>query len=156
MGLAGITTGILMHSNAIGEPIFRLLAGIAYLSSLILVVSGIYAVNVIPPRRRGPSRPPAPAQPRTRPKQPPREPLEESEAGSEPPSQTRLGDLLVQEWGLLTPQQLSRAAAEQQASGESLLHVLASLGLLTDEDLERVLEVKSAAMDPWHDAPRRD
>ena len=48
MALAGITTAIMLDSRAIEEAIFWWLAATAYVSSLILVVSGIFAVNVVP------------------------------------------------------------------------------------------------------------
>jgi len=156
MALSGITTGIMMHSGVGGEPMFWWLAGVAYISSLILVVSGIYAVNVIPQQHKRP-RHPLPSPPPRRPVKPLSEgPIDQARPTEEPQRMTRLGDLLVEEWGLMTPKQLSRAMIEQQNSGDSLVHVLVRMGLITDEGLEKILEMKSAALDPWHDAPRHD
>ena len=75
---------------------------------------------------------------------------------SGPERRTRIGDLLVEKWQLLSPEQLARAKGEQEESGRSLIYVLAKTGLLTDDGLEKILDVQSAASDPWHDAPRRD
>ncbi len=168
MALAGITTAIMLESSAGGEPIFWWLAGVAYSSSLILVISGIYAVNVIPPRRQlagtyartGPAtRPPrvvaqspGPAAASSPPEAAPSPP----EAAPSPPEEPRgrLGDLLVDHWQVLTTEQLAQARDEQEKTGHSLVYVLAQKGLLTDEALEDILSLQSAAQDPWHDSPR--
>ena len=155
MALSGITTAVMLHSKAGGEPIFWWMAVAAYASSLVLVVSGIYAVNVIPEQRRRVRRPLPPAPPPQRVKPLPKEPAEEPQVASGPERRTRIGGLLVEKWQLLSAEQLARALDEQEASGRALIYVLARMGLLTDEGLEKILDVQSAAVDPWHDAPRR-
>ena len=162
MGLSGITTAVMLHSATGGEPVFWGLAVAAYASSLVLVVSGIYAVNVIPQQRKRVRRPlpPEPQPGRAKPlpgraKPLRKEPGEETPADSGPERRTRIGDLLVEKWQVLSAEQFARAEDEQEASGRSLVYVLARMGLLTDEWLEKILEVQSAEVDPWHDAPRR-
>ena len=155
MVLSGITTAVMLHSKAGGEPIFWWMAVAAYASSLVLVVSGIYAVNVIPEQRRRVRRPLPPAPPPQRVKPLPKEPAEEPQVASGPERRTRIGGLLVEKWQLLSAEQLARALDEQEASGRALIYVLARMGLLTDEGLEKILDVQSAAVDPWHAAPRR-
>ena len=155
MALSGITTAVMLHSKAGGEPIFWWMAVAAYASSLVLVVSGIYAVNVIPEQRKRVRRPLPPAPPPQRVKPLPKEPAEEPQVDSGPERRTRIGDLLVEKWQLLSAEQLARALGEQEASGRALIYVLARKGLLTDEGLEKILDVQSAEADPWHDAPRR-
>ena len=156
MALSGITTAIMMHSKAGGDAMFWWLAVSAYASSLVLVVSGIYAVNVIPEQRKRVRRPLPPEPPRRRVKPLPKAPVDEGPEASEPARRTRIGDLLVDKWQLLSAEQFARALSEQEDSGHSLIYVLARMRLLTDEGLEKILEVQSAAADPWHDAPRRD
>jgi len=155
MALSGITTAVMLHSKAGGEPIFWWMAVAAYASSLVLVVSGIYAVNVIPEQRKRVRRPLPPAPPPQRVKPLPKEPAAEPPVDSGPERRTRIGDLLVEKWQLLSAEQLARALDEQEASGRGLIYVLARMGLLTDEGLEKILGVQSAEADPWHDAPRR-
>lgn len=154
MALSGITTAIMMHSKAGGDPMFWWLAGAAYTSSLVLVVSGIYAVNRIPEQRKRLQRPLTPPPPR-RVKPLPKAPADERPEASEPARRTRIGDLLVEKWQLLSAEELARALSEQEDSGRSLIYVLARTGLLTDDGLEKILDVQSAAADPWHDSPRR-
>lgn len=155
MVLSGITTAIMMRSKAGGDPMFWWLAGAAYVSSLVLVVSGIYAVNVIPERRKRLRHPLPPPPPPRRVKPLPEAPVGERPEASQPERRTRIGDLLVEKWQVLSAEQLARALSEQEDSGRSLIYVLARMGLVTDEGLEKILEVQSAAADPWHDAPRR-
>ena len=156
MALSGITTAVMLHSKAGGEPVFWWMAVAAYASSLVLVVSGIYATNVVPEQRKRVPRPRPPAPPRRRVGPPPKEPAEEPPVDSGPERRTRIGDLLVEKWQLLSAEQLALALDEQEESGRSLIYVLAKTGLLTDDGLEKILDVQSAAADPWHDAPRRD
>jgi hypothetical protein len=158
MALAGLTTVILMHSKAAGEPLFWWLAVLAYLSSVILVVSGIYAINVVPPATSHA----LPAEPPARPPGPLRR-AGETPALSGPAAPTsshatvtRLGDLLVNHWRVITPQQLKLAQVQQENTGRQLSYVLTRMGLLTDETLEQILGLQAAAQDPWHDAPRHD
>ena len=155
MALSGITTAVMLHSDTGGETVFWGLAVAAYASSLVLVVSGIYAVNVIPEQRKRVRRPLPPEPPPRRAKPLPKEPGEETPVDSGPQRRTRIGDLLVEKWQLLSAEQFARAEDEQEASGRSLVYVLARMGLLTDEWLEKILDVQSAEGDPWHDAPRR-
>ena len=155
MALSGMTTAIMLHSKAGGEPIFWWMAVAAYTSSLVLVVSGIYAINVIPEQRERVRRPVPTAPPRQRVEPLPKETVGELPVDSGPQRRTRIGDLLVEKWQLLSAEQLARAESEQEESGRSLIYVLARRGLLTDEGLERILDVQSAAADPWHDTPRR-
>jgi hypothetical protein len=157
MALAGVTTAILLHSRAAAEPTFWWLGMVAYMASVVLVVSGIYAVNVIPPHEsillqpERELRPPAPGRPLVE------EPRPAPPAAKAPEHrQSLLTDLLVDQWRLITKEQLRQALVRQANSGRSLVHELARMGLLTDEDLERVLTVQAAAQDPWHDAPRHD
>lgn len=154
MTLSGITTAVMLHSRAGGELLFWGLAVAAYAASLVLVVSGIYAVNVIPePRKR--VRRPLPPAPRPRRAQPsPAEPAADRTVDSGQAARTRIGDVLVGKWQLLSDEQLARALEEQKSSGRSLVYVLARTGLLTDEGLQNILDVQSAAADPWHDASR--
>lgn len=154
MALSGITTAVMLHSRAGGEPIFWGMAAAAYASSLVLVVSGIYAVNVIPAQRKRVRRPRPTLPPPRRAAPLPKEPGEAPPMDSGPDRRTRIGDLLVEKWQLLSAEQLARAVDEQEASGHSLTHVLVRMGLLTDEVMEKILDVQSAAADPWHDAPR--
>lgn len=155
MALAGITTAVMLHSRVGHEMMFWGLAVSAYASSLVLVVSGIYAVNVLPPRRKG-------AQPLpglgSRPEQIKlvgREQADTPPVDNEEERRTRIGKLLVETWELMSAEQLARAEREQDVSGRSLSYVLAAMGLLTDERLEQILSLQAAAADPWHDAPRR-
>ncbi len=158
MALAGVTTLVMLHSRASAEPVFWWLAGVAYLSSVILVVSGIFAINVAetPPARdhrtpsRGPTAQPVEAERPTRSPSPPQTRLVRA---SPQERQGRLGDLLVEHWHLLTGEQLSQARLEQKRSGQSLLLVLARLGILGDEDLENILSLQLRARDAWHDTP---
>lgn len=161
MALAGVTTAIMLESRAGSELIFWWLAAVAYLSSLILVISGIYAVNVIPPRRELAGKHvrtrPAPRPPRVVAQSPEPAPAPSAAgAAPSPPEEPRgrLGDLLVDHWQVLTTEQLSQARDEQEKTGRSLVHVLAEKGLLTDAVLEDILSLHSAAQDPWHDSPR--
>lgn len=155
MALSGMTTAIMLHSKAGGEPIFWWMAIAAYTSSLVLVVSGIYAINVIPEQRERVRRPAPTAPPRRRVEPLPKETVGELPVDLGPQRRTRIGDLLVETWQLLSAEQLVRAESEQEESGRSLIYVLARRGLLTDERLESILDVQSAAADPWHDTPRR-
>ena len=155
MALSGMTTAIMLHSKAGGEPIFWWMAVAAYASSLVLVVSGIYAINVSPEQRERVRRPAPTAPPRRRVEPLPKETVGELPVDSGPQRRTRIGDLLVEKWQLLSAEQLARAESEQEESGRSLIYVLARRGLLTDEGLESILDVQSAAADPWHDTPRR-
>jgi len=155
MALSGITTAVMLHSRAGGELLFWGLAVAAYAASLVLVVSGIYAVNVIP-EGRGRVRRPLAQEPRPRGVRPlPAEPVGDRPVDSRQPARTRMGHLLVEKWQLLSDEQLARALEEQKSSGRSLVYVLARTGLLTDEALRSILDVQSAAADPWHDASRR-
>ena len=155
MALSGMTTAIMLHSKAGGEPIFWWMAIAAYTSSLVLVVSGIYAINVIPEQRERVRRPAPTAPPRRRVEPLPKETVGELPVDLGPQRRTRIGDLLVEKWQVLSAEQLARAESEQEESGRSLIYVLARRGLLTDERLESILDVQSAAADPWHDTPRR-
>jgi len=154
VALTAVTTAILMHTGAAGEPLYIWLAALAYASGLWLVISGIYAVNVVPTRGRSGAR--LPEEPVHR--LPSRQPFAGSLPSPPPPElplpSSRLGDLLVDQWRLLTPEQLDRALRQQQASERSLVSILAEGGILTDEQFERILEVQSASLDPWHDTPR--
>jgi hypothetical protein len=158
MALAGVTTAVLLHSRAAGDPTFWWLGMLAYMASIVLVVSGIYSVNTVPPHH---SVLPEPA-PELMP--PAVRPLGERAAPSPPgPAvapqghhQSRLADLLVDEWKLVAAEDLRRALVRQANSGRSLVHELARMGMLTDEDLERVLALQAAAQDPWHDASRHE
>ena len=157
MALAGLTTALLLHNKAASEPLFWWLGALAYLASLVLVISGIYAINVIPP-----------APTHWLPAEPPERPPVllrggGEQTGSEEASPivhhgpgSRLGDLLVNQWHLITPRQLERALAQQRNTGRPLSYVLARMGLLTDEALEQILGLQAAAQDPWHDTPRHD
>ncbi len=157
MALAGITTALLLHSGAASDILFWWLGALAYLASLILVISGIYAINVIPtvPPKRLPDE---------RPNHPPalrRDGIPATTSQATPAyvhhgHKSRLGDLLVNQWHLITPKQLERALAQQRNTGRPLSYVLARMGLLTDEALEHILGLQAAAQDPWHDAPLHD
>jgi len=155
MGLAGVTTAVLLRTRAAAEPVFWWLGMIAYMASVVLVVSGIYAVNVVPPRHHTLPEP----EPDIRPSAPGPSPQPAAAGGAvasgTPPPQhwhSRLADLLVDRWHLITPEQLRRALTHKANSGHSLVHELARMGLLTDADLERVLGIQAAAQDPWHDS----
>ncbi|MBN1458100.1 MAG: hypothetical protein JXA57_01095 [Armatimonadetes bacterium] len=160
MTLAGLMTAVIMHSSAAASVAFWWLAAVVYVSSVIMVATGIYAINTEPqPKEKEVLPPPPPRRPAaSRAFTPPEligpEPampdVELTELGN------RLGDLLVKEWRLLNERQLARAQSEQEQTGQSLVQVLGRLGMLSDEDLERILEVRSAALDPWHDSPRHD
>jgi hypothetical protein len=65
-----------------------------------------------------------------------------------------LGDLLVDRWNVLTREQLLQAQQRQEESGASLALELTGMGLLTDEQLEHMLEVQAEAQDPWYGASR--
>ncbi len=156
MALAGLTTALLLHNKAASEPLFWWLGALAYLASLVLVISGIYAINVIPP-----------APPKWLPDEPPARPPVLHRGGEQTGSEgasavvhhgpdSRLGDLLVNQWHLITPRQLERALAQQRNTDRPLSYVLARMGLLTDEALEQILGLQAAAQDPWHDTPRHD
>lgn|GEM_PF-3903175 len=156
MALAGATTVLLLHTRAGGGPIFWWLGGIAYLASLILVISGIYAVNVIPERHGRVVRvsPPPPSPPRPD-RPPPQQQTRDSAEESKQKQLDRLGYLLVHRWRLIDEEQFERIVARQKSTGESLVSILASTGFLTDEDLENLLAFQ-AAKDPWYNAPRHD
>jgi hypothetical protein len=157
MALAAVTTAVLLRTQAAADAIFWWLGMFAYMASVVLVVSGIFAVNVIPPKAvhheapgkeqelKPPGRSRAAAQ----------EP-----AGQAPPApapeerQSHLTVLLVERWGLITKEQLSRALTRQADSGRSLVYELARMGLLTDAKLEHLLALQAADQDPWHEAPR--
>ncbi len=155
MALAGITTAILLHSRAAGDPVFWWLGLIAYMASVVLVVSGIYAVNVVPPHETAvvePEPPPAPPGPSI--------PVIDVPAPAAPAAgalghrMSHLADLLVNQWHLVSQEQLSRAAVRQANSGRSLVHELTRMGLLTDDDLERILAHPAGVEDPSQDTPR--
>jgi hypothetical protein len=156
MALAGITTAIMLDSRAIEEAIFWWLAATAYMSSLILVVSGIFAVNVVPGQ---PATAPTDSAPQ-RAQLPQRvEPASASlrAAAPQPASaqpRDRLGDLLVRRWKLVTNTQLSQALLERKESNRSLVFVLARRGLLTDEILTKILSAQAASQEPWQDGSR--
>ena len=160
MALAGLMTVVIMHSSAAASIAFWWLAALVYISSVVMVATGIYAINTEPPRKQHEAPPPPlPQRPAAgRPSVPPMladphaamQQIELAELGD------RLGDLLVKEWRLLNTQQLERTRRQRDKTGRSMVEVLGRLGLLSDEDLERILEVRSAALDPWHDAPRHD
>ncbi|MFB3882306.1 MAG: hypothetical protein ACE149_13650 [Armatimonadota bacterium] len=162
VGLAGVTTAVILRTHAAADPVFWGLGVLAYLAGLVLVVSGIYAVNVVPERRPLhlelepeplPHGPPPPRQPLAG-----EQPLGMPAPAGEPPPQhwhSRLADLLVDRWHLVTPEQLRQALTHKSNSGRSLVHELARMGLLTDAELERVLGMQAAAQDPWHDSDIR-
>ncbi len=151
MALAGITTAIMLDTRASAEAIFWWLAATAYVSSLILVVSGIFAVNVVPvqpttaPEDSAPPRAQSP--PRVEPASPPLRAAAPQPASAQP--RDRLGDLLVRRWELVTNAQLSQAMLEHKESNRSLVFVLARRGLLTDEVLTEILSAQSQGQDPW-------
>jgi hypothetical protein len=157
MALAAVTTAILLRTRVAADPIFWWLGMLAYMASVVLVVSGIYAVNVVP------SRPVPREKPRTevelRPSGRSRPVAEEPTPSASPSAtpeerQSHLTVLLVERWGLITKEQLSRALVRQAGSGRSLVYELARMGLLTDEKLEHLLTLQAADQDPWHEAPR--
>jgi len=159
MALAGTMTVLLLHTRAAGDPVFWWLGGIAYLASLVLVISGIYAVNVIPERHVRVVRVSRPASPPRLPDRPPTQQQEQHTPDSAEKSKQqqlhRLGHLLVHRWRLIDEEQFERVVTRQKSTGESLVSTLASTGLLTDEDLENLLAFQ-AAEDPWYNAPRHD
>ena len=155
MALAGITTAIILHSHTPGDRFFWWLGLVAYMASVVLVVSGIFAVNVVPPQHstsadyRPAPGPPEPSMSRTDlgPLAPPVAPASDAK-------HSHLANLLVNQWRLVTQEQLSRAAVRQANSGRSLAHELTRMGLLTDEDLERILAHQQAPPDSWKNMPR--
>jgi len=159
MALAAVTTAILLRTKAAADPIFWWLGMLAYMASVVLVVSGIFAVNVIP-ERPAPQEETAPGA-ELRPPGRSRPVVEEPPLAASPPAtpqerQSHLTVLLVERWGLVTKEQLSRALTRQANSGRSLVYELARMGLLTDDKLEHVLTVQAADQDPWHEASRHD
>jgi hypothetical protein len=157
MALAAVTTAILVRTGAAAETIFWWLGMFAYLASVVLVVSGIFAVNVIPPKavhHEAPGaelelKPPGRSGPAAQ------ETARHAPLSATPEErQSHLTVLLVERWGLITKEQLSRALIRQANSGRSLVDELARMGLLTDEKLEHVLALQAAEQDPWHEAPR--
>jgi hypothetical protein len=151
MALAGITTAIMLDSRATEEAIFWWLATTAYVSSFVLVVSGIFAVNVVPGQ---PTRAPTDSAPerlrsqqRVRPASPPLRAAARQPASAQP--RDRLGDLLVRRWEVVTNAQLSQALLEHKESNRSLVFVLARRGLLTDELLTDILSARSQGQDAW-------
>ncbi len=165
MALAGVTTAILLHTHAAGDSVFWWLGLFAYMASVVLTVSGIFAVNYIPPQHSDlhHGRPSAATHPPSRPvlplvDQPTPSPVSggagESVQGTPRGVRSHLGDLLVDSWKLITDEQLRRAQTRQSNSDRSLVHELARMNLLTDKDLEHILEVQAADADPWHNASR--
>jgi len=127
------------------------------MASVVLVVSGIYAVNVVPSRPvpREKPRTEAELRPSGRSRPVGGEPTAPASPSATPEArQSHLTVLLVERWGLITKEQLSRALVRQAGSGRSLVYELARMGLLTDEKLEHLLTLQAADQDPWHEAPR--
>jgi hypothetical protein len=155
MALAAVTTAILLRTRAAADPIFWWLGMLAYMASVVLVVSGIFAVNVIPPRALPQEESELELRPPGRSRPVGEEPTAPASPSATPEErQSHLTVLLVERWGLITKQQLSRALVRQAGSGRSLVYELARMGLLTDEKLEHLLTLQAADQDPWHEASR--
>lgn len=154
MALAGLTTAIIMKTRLIVEPMMWWLAGCAYLASALLIITGVYAVNYLPPKSTTTAHPQEPV---VRPPglSPPVSSASPAPATvTLPRAQNHLDDLLVKRWKIITEEQLARAHTRQANSGRSLVHELSRMGLLTDERLEQILEVQTEANDPWYGASR--
>ena len=154
VALAMASTMALLHPRLAGERFAWWLAGLGFMASVALVVSGLNAVNLPqPPVRQKPAPEPEPGKPAP----------EEGEASFArrvfPPEMRKapdLEDLLVNHCRLITAEQLAGAKARQRDTGQSLGQVLMRMGLLTDADLKRVLTVYAGLHDPWREAPRDD
>lgn len=64
-----------------------------------------------------------------------------------------LGEFLVRECGLITPEDLSLALARQRETGRPLGETVMEMGLITADDLKRVLRVHWGLKDLWRDSP---
>ncbi len=156
MALAGVTTAIILRAQG-REPMLWWLGTLAYLASVILAVSGIYAVNVVPPHHTVlrqelsiPAPPPSPDLLLLGESAPAQKARPSGPAVSAPRrGKSRLAELLVDEWKLISAEDLNRAVVHKSNSGRSLVHELARMGLLTDEDLERVLGLQASRDNPW-------
>lgn len=152
VALAMASTMALLHPRVAGERLFWWLAGLAFLASVALVVSGLNAIDV-PQRavKRAAVPEPEPGSPA------PAEGDASSARRVFPPEMKKvpeLEDLLVNHCRLITEQQLAAAKARQRDTGLALGQTLMRMGILTDEDLRRVLAVHAGLRDPWRDAPR--
>lgn len=63
-----------------------------------------------------------------------------------------LGEFLVRECGLITPEDLRRALARQGETGRPLGETVLEMGLITSDDLKRVLRVHWGLRDLWRDS----
>ena len=63
-----------------------------------------------------------------------------------------LGEFLVGECGLITPEDLARALARQGETGRPLGETVLEMGLITSDDLKRVLRVHWGLRDLWRDS----
>jgi len=74
-------------------------------------------------------------------------------AGPEGAPVRSLGDFLVHECKLITPDELARALARHGETGRPLGETVMEMGLITADDLRRVLRVHWGLRDLWRDSP---
>jgi hypothetical protein len=141
VGLTMTTTMLLLHPMAAGEVLFWWVAGFAFVASVALVTSGIYAINT--PAERGVPRYGAAAQ--------------RAAAGAplgrvtspQPQEAPKLGELLVEHYRLISAADLERALERQKATKRKLGETLVEMGLLSEEDLLKALNFQAELADPW-------
>jgi hypothetical protein len=132
---------LLLHPKAAGEGLFWWVAGFAFVASVALVTSGIYAINTPPrqpkPKYRPMARPRSAAAPLGRVTAP---------EGQDAPT---LGELLVEHYQFIGADDLERALERQKATKKKLGETLVEMGLLSEEDLLRALNFQAELADPW-------
>jgi len=64
-----------------------------------------------------------------------------------------LGEFLVRECNLITSEDLSLALTRQRETGRPLGETVMEMGLITSDDLKRVLRVHWGLRDLWRDSP---
>jgi hypothetical protein len=141
VGLTMTTTMLLVHPMAAGQALFWWVAGFAFVASVALVTSGIYAINT--PVERPAARCRAAAQR-------PRAGVALGRVTAPQPQEApKLGELLVEHYGLISAADLERALERQKATKRMLGETLVEMGLVSEEDILKALNFQAELADPW-------
>ena len=132
VALAAAAANVLIDPGTAGEGASWWVALLALGTSLVLVVSAISHLTY-PERAEGL----LPA-------------MRQTQEPAERPA-PRLGELLVDHCKLISEEDLERALARQREVGGRLGEVLAGMGLVGEDELERVLKVQMGMRDIWRE-----